>query len=269
VITGTTTALEALQPAAAIVPIQPYLVGPSTPDPSPWLGGKLTFADEASQVNLVFGAYAKEGFVYNPDLVAPSEFRSYRDLLDPKWRGKIVVRNPAVAGGGMGTMTFFYATESLGPEYIRQFLANGVTIAGDDRQILDWVGRGQYPIALGVSNPLTNQYIERGLPIRLLDGAALQESTYLTAGPSTFVVVKNPPHPNAVKVYLDYMLSQEGQYEWSKQAGFPSLRRDVPTDHLPRALVPKEGVSYLPTYNERYVRLREEVVAFLRPLLAR
>src|SRR5581483_925184 len=113
-----------------------------------------------------------------------------RDLLDPKWRAKIVIRNPAVPGGGLAHMTFFYSTESLGPEFVRQLLAHGVIIAGDDRQILDWVARGQYPIAIGVSNPLTNQYIERGLPVRLLESAQVQEGVYLTAGPATVVIVK-------------------------------------------------------------------------------
>jgi ABC-type Fe3+ transport system substrate-binding protein len=92
----------------------------------------------------------------------------------------------------------------------------------------------------------------------------LQESTYITSGNGTVVVLKNPPHPNAVKVYLDYLLSHEGQLSWSKASGFPSLRQDVPRDHVLPILIPKEGVKYQENYTERYVRVREEVMSFLK-----
>lgn len=264
IVTGTTTAIEALRPADAIVPLQPYLVGPNVRDPSVWRGGKPDFADEAGQHNLVFGAYVKEGFVYNPDLVSPADFKSYKDLLDPKWRGKIVWRNPTAAGGGLASATFFYTTNALGRDFIQRLLAQDPVYSSDDRQVLDWVARGQYPIAIGPSNVLTNEFIERGLPVRLLDGDQLAEGTYITAGNGTLVVVRDPPHPNATKVYLDYLLSKDGQLEWSKGVGFPSLRRDVPVDHLVRQLVPKEGVDYQENHAERYVKLREEVVEFLQ-----
>jgi hypothetical protein len=75
-------------------------------------------------------------------------------------------------------------------------------------------------------------------------------------------VPRNPPHPNALKVYIDYLLSKEGQTEWSKAIGFASLRQDVPRDHVIQYLIPKEGVQYLDSHLERYVNLRNEVVAF-------
>src|SRR3989475_3131346 len=84
-ITGTTTALETLLPAKALVAVKPWLSGPHSQDPSKWRGGKLTFSDEAQNYNLVFSAYVKAPFIYNSNLVSGADFKSWKDLLEPKW----------------------------------------------------------------------------------------------------------------------------------------------------------------------------------------
>jgi ABC-type Fe3+ transport system substrate-binding protein len=91
----------------------------------------------------------------------------------------------------------------------------------------------------------------------------------MTAGNGSIVVVRNAPHPNALKLYIDYLLSRDGQLEWSKAAGFASLRRGVPNDHVLDILVPKEGTDYPDMSSEKYVKLRMELVEFLKPILKR
>jgi iron(III) transport system substrate-binding protein len=269
IIAGTSTGLDGLQPAGALVPVAPYLVGPNTRDRSVWRDGKLHFADDAGELVLVFSAYVKDGFVYNPDHVSPSGFSSYRDLLHPQWKGRIAIRNPNLAGGGIAVLTFFYAEPSLGKDFIRQFFTQDVVLSNDDRQMLDWVGQGRHPIAIGVGNTITNEYIERGLPLRLFDASALREGSYFTAGNGSLMVVKNAPHPNALKVYLDWLLSPEGQLAWSRSSGFASLRRDVPSDHVAPLLIPRDGVQYRELHREPYVRLREEVQDYVKSILPR
>ena len=51
--------------------------------------------------------------------------------------------------------------------------------------------------------------------------------------------------------------------------GFASLRQDVPRDHVAEHLISKEGVPYLDSHLERYVNLRNDVVAFLNTVLPR
>ncbi|MBI2756862.1 MAG: extracellular solute-binding protein [Chloroflexi bacterium] len=267
IVTGTTTALETLLPANALDPIPPLLVGPNVRDQSVWLGNKLSFADSQQKYNLIFSGYVKAPFIYNPDLVKPEEFTSYRDLLDPKWKGKIVVRDPRTAGGGLAVITFMYATESLGKDYLRQLFKQDIVISSNDQQILDWVARGQYPIVLGPSDTLTNEYINKGLPVRHMDSSRMKEGAYYTAGNGSLVAVRNAPHPNASKVYLDYMLSKEGQVEWGKSQGFASLRKDVPTEGILPLLIPKEGVTYQQNSSEPYVKLRAEIVEYLKTVI--
>ena len=267
VLTGTTTVIESLRPSDAVAPVRDFLVGPNTRDLSVWRGGKLSWGDDAEIYNLVFSAYVKEGFVYNPTMVNPADFKSLNDLLDPKWRGKIVIRNPTSAGGGLAAFTFFYTTEGLGKDYIQRLLTHDVTLSLDDRQILDWVARGQYPIAIGPSNVLTNEYVERGLPVRMLDSQNLTEGAYLTAGNGSLAIVKNPPHPNATKVFMDWWLGKEAQTGWTKAIGFATLRTDVPKDNVDPLNIPKDGVSYQNNHSEPFVKLREEIVAYIKTII--
>jgi iron(III) transport system substrate-binding protein len=270
IITGTTTALETLVPGKAAAPIKTVLIGPNTRDLSKWRGGKLKFSDEAQTYNLVFSSYVKAPFIYNSTLVSANDFKSWKDLLDPKWQGKIALKDPASAGGGLGNSTLWYTHEGLGKDFMRKlFTQKDVVMPRDDRQMLDFAARGKYPIAIGPSDVLTNEFIARGLPLKHLHPETLKEGTYITAGNGTLVIVRNAPHRNALRVYVDYLLSPEGQLEWSKAARFASLRRDVPKDHVQEILVPKEGMLYPDISTEKYVRLREEIVEFIKTITPR
>src|SRR5215471_7245823 len=270
IITGTTTALETLVPAKAVAPIKLVLIGPNTRDLSKWRGGKLTFSDDAQTYNLIFSSYVKPPFIYNANLVSANDFKSWKDLLDPKWHGKITLKDPLSAGGGLGNSTLWYTHESLGKDFMRKLLTQkDIVMPRDDRQMLDFAARGKYPIAIGPSDVLTNEFIARGLPLKHLHPETLKEGTYITAGNGSLVIVRNAPHPNALRVYVDYLLSFEGQLEWSNAAGFASLRGDVPKDHVQDILVPKENMAYRDISMRRYVDLREEIVQFIKSVLSR
>src|SRR5436190_16444790 len=269
-ITGTTTALETLVPAKAAAPIKPVLIGPNTRDLSKWRGGKLTYSDDAQTYNLIFSSYVKAPFIYNINLVSPNDFKSWKDLLDPKWHGKITLKDPLSAGGGLGNSTLWYTHESLGKDFMRKLLTQkDIVMPRDDRQMLDFAARGKYPIAIGHSDVLTYEVIASGSPLKHLHPETLKEGTYITAGNGSLVIVRSAPHPNALRVYVDYLLSPEGQLEWSKAAGFASLRRDVPKDHVQDILVPKENMTYRDISMRRYVELREEIVQFIKSVLSR
>lgn len=272
VVAGTTTALESLQPVDALVPINPFLVGPESQNPSKWKGGKFHFSDNAEKYNLVYGTRVQVAFIANREIVPAGKIKAWRDLLNPEWKGKIASLNPRRAGAGLDISTFWYTNEriGLGKNFMRQFFTGQeIFFSNDERQLLDFVARGRYPIAIGPSGVLAFEFRSKGLPIELVGSAGLQEGGFVTASNGTIMVPRNPPHPNAAKLYLDYLLSREGQLAWSKASGLASLRLDVPKDHIPEILVPKEGVKYQENYIEAFVLRRDEIVAFLDTILPR
>jgi iron(III) transport system substrate-binding protein len=272
VIAGTITAIESLIPANAIVPVQPFLVGPESQDLTKWRGGKFDFSDNAEKFNLVFGNRLQVAFVYNRDLMPSGKIKSWKDFLNPEWKGKLAMLNPARAGASQGWVTFWYIKESqgFGKNFMRQlFTTQEIVMTNDERQLLDFVARGRYPIAIGPSGTQAFEMKKKGLPVELFGSAALEEGGIISASNGTVMVPRNAPHSNSVKVYLDYLFSREGQHAWSKATGLTSRRRDVPNDHIPDVLVPKEGVTYLADYKEPFVVLRDEVVGFVNSVLPR
>ncbi len=79
-------------------------------------------------------------------------------------------------------------------------------------------------------------------------------------------VVEGAPHPNAVKVYLDWLLSKEGQTLFAKAMNYISARVDVPTDHSPWR-VPKPGA--IKSYTLEAMAVKRELVPKLQKLFGR
>jgi iron(III) transport system substrate-binding protein len=265
---GTTTMLESLLDAKVLDPIRPALILPDVTDPKKWLQGSLDFSDREEKYDLVFSTNVKTPAAVNPQLVKKDLLRSYWDLLHPQWSGKIVMRDPLNAGPGLATATFWYAQRGLGKEFMQKFFTQQkVVFSGDDRQMLEWVARGDYLIAVAPSELQATGLKSKGLPLELLRAEQFKESSYLTAGFGSVVLINRAPHPNAAKLYLNWLLSKEGQLEWSRGSGYFSRRLDVPHSHLDPVLIPQEGIRYQPNYKEEYVRLREEILTWLGGVL--
>ena len=276
VVNGTGPILLDFLPANAVAPLQPYLVIPETRDTSKWKDGKLHFSDSAGKYNLYYGSRVQVAFVYNTELMPPAtmkaKIKSWKDLLNPEWKGKIAMLDPRQAGSGSDLSIYWYSNEKqgLGKDFMRKlFTTQDIFFSREEQQVLDFVARGRYLIAIGPSGTSAFQMISKGLPLALFGSGALQGGGYVTASNGTVSVVRNAPHQNAIKVYLNYLLSQEGQTAWSKASGVSSLRTDVPKDHIPEVLVPEEGVKYQENQLEKYVMMKKEIVDFLNTVIRR
>ena len=272
VIAGTTTAIASMMPGNAIVPIQPFLTGPESDNESKWVDGKFEYSDNAEKYNLVYGNRVQVAFVYNPKILPKGKIKSWKDLLNPELKGRIGMRDPRRAGAALGWVTYWYVKGNLGlgKDFVRKFFETQEPfISNDERQLLDFVARERFPLAIGPSGVLAFEYHSKGLPVNLFGSADLEEGGVRSASNGTFMIPRHAPHPNAVKVYINYLLSKEGQTAWSKASGLTSRRLDVPHDHIPDVLVPDNNKQYLLDYKEPFVNLRDEVVDYLKTVLNR
>jgi len=259
---GTTTIITDLLPAGAADPIKPAFILPEATDPKNWQDSRLDFADKAEVYDLVFSATPKVILAYNKDLLDPKELKSYKDLLTPKWKGKIGLVDPRVAGPGLATFTYFYMNPLLGESFVKGLSEQEPKITRDYREIADWTAHGTIAVAIGIDESQVKPVIEAGAPVGLIQ--ALQEGGYVTSAFGSVVLLNKAPHPNAAKVYLNWLLGKEAQTEWSRRSGYLSRRADVPQETVPEPSRVQPGVKYDTTnYKEDVVKRKEEVAAVL------
>ena len=110
IVNGMTTGYNVFYKAKALDPIPPLLVLPEVTDTSKWWQGKHQYVDPEGQYLLNINGETRIVVGYNTKLVNPAEIKSYWDLLNPKWKGKIVAYDPTLGGAG-DAMRFFYSSE--------------------------------------------------------------------------------------------------------------------------------------------------------------
>jgi iron(III) transport system substrate-binding protein len=260
---GTGTMLTNLKPMGALAPIEAALILPDVKDPARWRLG-LDFTDR-DRVGLVMTPYSSDVMMVNPHLANPEGFASYQDLLDPRWRGRIMFHDPRINGNGQGVFSFLYQHRDLGPPYLSRLAAQDLTIFRDDRQELDVLAQGRYAICLGCSSGAATPLIAKGLPLAMVKPQQMREGTYLASGSGNVAMFQPAPHPNAAKVYVNWLLGKDGQERIARALGYPSARLDVANDWVEAWQLPQAG--YWPAQTEEAIStVRAEATEYARQL---
>ena len=210
-------------------PLTAAMILPEVKDSAKWFGGHL-WADNQTGKNLLYSFVAQvtPSLYYNTQLVKPQEVRSYNDLLDPKWKGKIGLRDPRVPGGGLAMWAFLL--DMKGEEYIKKLAQQDMFVGRNARQIADALAKGNLALTIGVGYRDFDAFLDANLPVKHLP--TLKEGTYVSGGNGIVGVIKGAPHPNAAKVFFNWLLSREGQELHGKTAQQPTRRLDVDTKGL-------------------------------------
>jgi iron(III) transport system substrate-binding protein len=180
---------------------------------------------------------------YNTRLIPPAEApKSYDDLLDPRWRGKLAWRIGTASGTPLFISTLRLARGEDGAKAYLQKLAQQKVInfgSGSARTLVDRVIAGEFPIALNIfaHHPLISK--AKGAPV----DSRLMDPVPSTAG--TVVIPKRIRHPNAAMLLVDFVMSREGQRILADADYFP-VRTDVePKPELAAVIPARAGVSEL------------------------
>jgi iron(III) transport system substrate-binding protein len=227
-ISGTSTPFSMLQ-AGVIEPFEPFMIRPEVKEPKNWYGGHI-WIDNAQRFIYSFQAYQTETIWHNSDSMKAEEIRSYDDLLNPKWKGKIGYLDPRTPGSGTATWAFLWKIR--GEEYLRKLAAQDLLLSRDQRQLADSLAKGKHALTIGLTYYSLLAHVKAGLPVKPLPEP--KEGNYTTCGSGALSIIKNPPHPNATKVFINWLLSKEGQDLYGKAMGQATRRLDVDTKWLPQ-----------------------------------
>jgi iron(III) transport system substrate-binding protein len=180
----------------------------------------------------------------NTDLVHPGELKSARNLLDPKWKGKIIMGDLR-SGAERVLLTSMRLAD--GDDAVRRFLIDQrPTIVLDLRQVAEGLVRGNYAIGHGMSPNDLKEFVDAGLAknVKFVD---IPDVAFITYTFSLWVA-NRAPHPNAAKLFLNWMLTQEGMQSFSSNVGVNVRRTDVmPYD---QNFLPRPGQHYFFSSNE-------------------
>ena len=178
----------------------------------------------------------------NTDLVAPEDYpTTFEDLLDPKWTGKMAWTASPGANGPVGFIGNVLITmgEEEGMAYLEKLAAQDIAnIAANQRVVLDQAIAGEYPLVLQIHLHHASISIAQGAPIKVT------HLPTIVGNLSPVGLVKNGPHPNAARLLLDFLISDEGQQIYVNSGYIPTRPGVTPADP---SLVPASG-EFTPNY---------------------
>lgn len=177
-----------------------------------------------------------QAIVVNTDMVKPAdEPKSYWDIVNAKWKGKVAIRDPRSSGGGAWHMMGIYNQPGLGIDYIKKLKATvePFIVSGGSRRIRDAVARGQFAIAFSGRGEFIKD-LPKGAPVKFIVPKEGQAWT-----PSSLALIAGGPHPNAAKLIMTWFYEVDQLQDWNK------LGRSVPHPDM-KAPIPEMSLARYP-----------------------
>lgn len=249
-----------LYPKGLLAPVRPKLVLPEVTDPKYWRDGGIKWVDNAQQYMPMVSEFVQIDLMVNTRFIDPKTITSWKDLLKPEYKGKIVAQEVTI---GMGGATARSLLEDFGPEYLRAlYKGQNLAIVRDAREVVRLMAQGSHPIALAVLPSHSEPFRKQGFPLERVfptDGVLS-----VTGGSALPKIIANAPHPNAAAVFVNWFMSKRPQEVYTSMSLEPSRRVDVKVATIPEYIVPKSGVKYRNQYAEDYYvniapRMRKEI----------
>jgi iron(III) transport system substrate-binding protein len=250
VVAGNQTMFSVLYAEKMLAPLKPELVLPEVTDGKYWNRGSLWFTDPEQKYILRIFNTVRESFIINTDVVNEKELRRYADLLDPKWKGKMSFLDPSVAGTGGNQGAVLY--QQFGEDFVRKlFVDQQPLISRERRQLTDGVLRGSYPITFGAEDGEIERLRAEGMPVKAIFG--MQDMPGAVSGGNMVALLDQAPHPNAARVFVNWMASKEAGEIYGRALKMVPARSDIDaSSFMPPEVIPKPGVNYFDVYDYHF-----------------
>ena len=258
---GVDTPSYNLKNQGALLAVRPLLVLPEVVDESKWIGGlDGMFLDHEKTYLPTFVAANTQSDYYNKTKITDASDLTIKNLIDPKWAGKISMADPR-AGSSLNTLTVIDMV--YGDDFITKLMVNQrPVITKEPRQQLDWLSSGRYPIALGLPSAALVEYGQRGG--RIDDFAKIPGLSLWSPGVGGIQIPTRIPHPNATKVFVNWLLTRDVQARLMPAVQLNSRRNDVPLGAPDQALDMDHIKDYIGTQIEDLQSYSLKVTEILR-----
>jgi iron(III) transport system substrate-binding protein len=249
---GAGSTFYSLHPEKMLDPLKPLLILPEVTAAINWKRGKPWFADAEEQYVLVLFSSVESLLMINADYVKPGEIRSAQDLIHPKWKEKIATEDPKSDGNTGAGMAMHWLNE-LGPDYVKKlYVEQKPSFSKDRRQLIDWLARGNYPICLSCKIEGANDLVKEGFKLQeVFEIEGIRNR--VTASPFLLSYANKAPHPNAARVFVNWLAGREALEIYSRENRTATMRTDVDESFLDPRVIPRPGVSYFEATDPQWI----------------
>jgi iron(III) transport system substrate-binding protein len=244
--------MRQVKEANGLLPLRPLLVRGDVLDDKVWNGGFEKGFDDNDKKWGYTGVRVRFPVMWiNTDQVKEGELRTIKDLIDPKWRGKIVAADPRTKGSGFVPATVM-RVKTGGDDIMKQlFKDQEPLISTDARQLTEFMVRARGLIGVGaVDKVILADFLSQGLGGNLKN-IDFPEADFVASNNNHLWHYANAPHPKAAQVFANWLLTKEGQISFSTNIRVNSRRNDVPVVEPEAA--PTPGVEYIDADLESFI----------------
>lgn len=241
--------------------IRDKLVLPEVVDDSKWWGGlDGLFVSLDHKTLLAFAMYEQGMADYNRKLF-PKGVKLV-DLAAPEWTGKISMADPR---GGSSLNSLAVLMKAFGEPWVRRLLFDqDVTITKNPRQQLDWLISGRYPVAFGLPTSVSVEYAKRGGDLSAV--AHVEGVRSWSQGVGGISLISKAPHPNAAKVFINWILTRDVQAALMQTVKLNSRRKDVPLGDPDNAVDTAHLADYVGSQHEEIEVWHKKAAALVREM---
>jgi iron(III) transport system substrate-binding protein len=256
---------ETLLPAKALLPVKPALVSPEVTNMKNWVEGRILYLDKEQTYLPVIGRLPALIFTYNTQKLNPrNEPKTLEELLD--YQGEL--RISLLGQSGDDALQWMYWGGHQ--KFLKQLGATKAPMVADLTAAFRSLAQGDFTILIGGTQVRLDPLVRSGLPLKAVGFLPREKPTVgmVTYNAATPALVSRAPHPNAAKLFVNWMMGREGGTLAAKAGGNESLRKDVPKGSS--VIFPYDRIDSRAYANHRYTNEDLKVISVqdeIRPLM--
>ncbi|MDO8634691.1 MAG: extracellular solute-binding protein [Dehalococcoidia bacterium] len=164
----------------------------------------------------------------NTNLVKPDDApKTWTDILNPKWKGKMIVPDPRVTN-----LTYYFVLSithgDVPPDFIQRLAQQDLRFVRDSSDAVRALAKGEAYLLPNATDSNVAPFAQEGAPVKAVE---VDKGTIVSGGVINWV--KDGPHPNAAKLFINWLMSDEGQKVEADMAGTLPMRQAVPDSRHP------------------------------------